>query len=100
MSVQEEKSERIDLVRGVIYEDTRAHFVFSDKTAIILHPKGDCFTYFARNGHKTRQMVKYAVNESLKESKVGALSKLLIALKFYNTYCEVGVPIITRDELL
>ena len=45
-------------------------------------------------------MVKYAVNESLKESKSGALSKLLIALKFYNSYCEVGVPIVTREELL
>lgn len=47
-------SDKLDLVRGVIYEDSRAHFVFSDKTAIILHPKGDCFTYFARNGAKTR----------------------------------------------
>jgi len=36
----------IQLKTALIYEDSRAHFVFSDKTAVILHAKGDCFTYF------------------------------------------------------
>ena len=37
----------LSLVSAVIYEDKRAHFVFSDKTAMILHPNGDCFTLFS-----------------------------------------------------
>jgi hypothetical protein len=44
-------------------------------------------------------MVKYAVNNAAKETQVGALSKLLISLQFYNTYNE-GTPVITREELL
>jgi hypothetical protein len=54
--------ERIVLAKALIYEDGRAHFVFSDRTAVILHPKGDCFTYFTKTGQKIRQLVKYAVN--------------------------------------
>lgn len=84
----------------MIFEDSRAHFVYSDKTALILHPKGDCFTYFSKNGQKTRQLVKYAINNSAKEAGSGVLNKLILALQFYNTYCDVAVPIITRDELL
>jgi hypothetical protein len=82
----------------VLFEDSRAHFVFSDKTGLILHPRGDCFTYFAKNGYKTRQLTSYAVNSSAKESAAGSLDKLLIALQFYNTYSDE--PNFTRDELL
>ena len=44
--------------------------------------------------------MKYAVNNSAKESQSGALDKLLLSLQFYNSYCEVAVPVITRDELI
>ena len=38
--------------------------MFNDKTSLILHPKGDCFTYFRKDGRKLRQLVKYALNHS------------------------------------
>ena len=44
--------------------------------------------------------MKYAINNSAKEAGSGVLNKLILALQFYNTYCDVAVPIITRDELL
>jgi len=47
---------------AVGFADGRAHFVFSDRTSLILHPKGDCFTYFRRDGKKLRQLVKFAIN--------------------------------------
>ena len=47
---------------AVGFADGRVHFVFSDRTSLILHPKGDCFTYFRRDGKKLRQLVKFAIN--------------------------------------
>ena len=54
VQARNEIENKISLENGVIFEDNRAHFVFSDKTALVLHPRGDCFTYYARNGQKTR----------------------------------------------
>lgn len=82
----------------MIYDDRRAHFVFSDKSALILHPNGDCFTLFSRNGQKLRQLVKYATNSAAKETSTGALSKLVLALQFFNSYG--SEPIFARDEQL
>jgi hypothetical protein len=93
-----EAENKITLENGMIFEDNRAHFVFSDKTALVLHPRGDCFTYYAKNGQKTRQLVSFAVNSTARESAAGSLDKLLIALQFYNTYCDE--PILNRPELL
>ena len=93
-----EAENKITLENGVIFDDGRTHFVFSDKTALVLHPKGDCFTYYAKNGQKTRQLVSFAVNSAARESTAGSLDKLLIALQFYNTYCDE--PIFSRPELI
>ena len=90
--------DKISLSQAAIYEDKRAHFVFSDKSGLILHPNGDCFTLFARNGQKNRQLVKYATNSAAKESQSGSLDKLLLALQFFNTY--ESEPVIARDEQL
>ena len=65
---------------------------------MILHPNGDCFTLFSRNGQKIRQLVKYATNSAAKETSSGALSKLILALQFFNSYGPE--PIIARDEQL
>ena len=54
---------------AVAYEDGRSHYVFTDKTSLILHPNGDCFTYFRKDGQKQRQLVKYAINNSLKTNE-------------------------------
>jgi len=88
----------VSLTSAVLYDDKRAHFVFSDRTAMILHPNGDCFTLFARNGSKIRQLVKYATNSAAKETSSGALSKLILALQFFNSYA--SEPILARDEQL
>ena len=84
---------------AVCFVDGRAHFVFSDKTSLILHPKGDCFTYFRRDGKKLRQLVKFAINKSVSDADGGAgpLQKLLLALKLYNTYSDQ--PVVTRSEI-
>ena len=50
LSSSQEEDQTISLTQAVIYDDKRAHFIFSDKTALILHPNGDCFTLFSRNG--------------------------------------------------
>lgn len=75
---------------AVCFADERAHFVFSDKTSLILHPKGDCFTYFRKDGKKLRQLVKFAINKSVSDPDAGGgpLEKLLLALKLYNTYSD------------
>ena len=74
------EDEQISLQSAVIYDDRRAHFVYSDKTALILHPNGDCVTLFTRNGQKVRQLVQYVTNSAAKESSSGALSKMILAL--------------------
>ncbi len=56
------------LKTALLFEDSRAHFVFTDSTAIILHSKGDCFTYFDKTSAKTRQLVKFAVNSAARAS--------------------------------
>lgn len=71
--------------RALVYENGRGHFVFTDKTSLILHPRGDCFTYFRRDGKKLRQMTKYAINGSVKSGRSaaesgGPLDKLNLAL--------------------
>ena len=90
--------DRLSLSEAAIYEDKRAHFVFSDKSGMILHPNGDCFTLFAKNGQKNRQLVKYATNSAAKETSTGALDKLMLALQFFNTYG--GEPVFQREEQL
>ena len=80
----------------MIYEDKRAHFVFSDKSALILHQNGDCFTLFSPSGTKIRQLVRYATNSAAKETSSGALNKLILALQFFNSYS--SEPVVARDE--
>jgi hypothetical protein len=67
---------------ALCYQDGRAHFIFTDKTSLILHSKGDCFTYFRKDGKKLRQLVKFAITKSVQDtsSSSGPLSKLLLAL--------------------
>ena len=72
--------------------------MFSDESALILHSNGDCFTYFAKNGAKTRQLVAFATNSAVKSSNIGLLDKLMLALEFFNTYADE--PIFVRDEQL
>jgi hypothetical protein len=55
MSFMEKKNETsFNITQAVCFSNGRAHFVFSDKTSLILHPKGECFTYFQSNGKKLR----------------------------------------------
>lgn len=46
----------------------------------MIHPKGDCFTYFSKDGKKVRQLLKFAVNSSAREENGGVLDKLKIAI--------------------
>jgi hypothetical protein len=43
-----------------------------------------------------RQLIKFAVNSRVKESSRGGLSKLLVALKWYNMHA--SEPIIARED--
>ena len=80
------------------------HIVYSDKSSLILHPKGDCFTYFWRNGKKQRQLLKYAINHSMKsDGDPGPLDKLLLGLNLYNTYSDIpnlGRPEVVNEQLV
>ena len=51
----------MSIEEAVLYEDSRGHFIYSDKSALILHPSGDCFTFFSADGRKTRMLTKFAV---------------------------------------
>ena len=64
----------ISLTAAVLYRDSRAHFVFSDNTAIILHEGGDCVTFFSKAGHKSRCLVKFVVNSTAKNDHTGVLN--------------------------
>jgi hypothetical protein len=65
---------------------------------LIIHPNGDCITYFGKDGRKYRQVVKFAVNSlELQKSSFtgfGLIDKLLQALRFHNRYYDE--PIFTR----
>ena len=75
---------------ALYHEDGRAHYVFTDKTSLIIHPNGDCFTYFKKDGKKLRQLVKFAISGD-------PLEKLLLAIQLYNTYSDF--PILSRPEI-
>jgi len=53
-----------------------------------LHSKGDCVTFFSKNGTKTRSLLNYVVNSTAKTEQTGGvphqLDKLAVAIKFYN----------------
>jgi hypothetical protein len=69
--------------------------VFTDNTALIVHPQGNCLTFFSKAGHKTRALSKFVVNSTAKNDHTGCLfqqDKLAVCLKFYNQY--------TRHQLL
>jgi hypothetical protein len=70
---EESKMQGFGIHTALYFEDGRCHFVFTDKTSLIIHPKGDCFTYFKRDGKKLRQLVKFAVSRD-------PLEKLLLAI--------------------
>lgn len=80
---------------AVLYEDGRSHFVFNDKSSIILHPNGDCMTYFSPDGRKNRQLVKFAL-KGMNDGKGSMMEKLFLAIQFYNTFADE--PIVTREE--
>jgi hypothetical protein len=52
--VDESKMQGFGIETALYHEDGRSHFVFTDKTSLIIHPKGDCFTYFRKDGKKLR----------------------------------------------
>ena len=86
----ESKMKGFGIETALYHQDGRCHFVFTDKTSLIIHPNGDCFTYFKKDGKKLRQLVKFAISGD-------ALEKLLLAIQLYNTYSEI--PILTRPEI-
>ena len=70
----------ISIEEAVLYEDTRSHFIYSDKSGLIMHPGGgDCFTYFSPDGRKIRQLTKFAVKNSVNQNEQ-ILDKLLLAI--------------------
>ena len=82
----------IAIEEALIYEDMRGHFIFNDKSALILHPGGgDCFTYFTPDGKKTRMLTKFAIKKA-----DSILEKLLLAINFVNTFGDEPLPI--REE--
>jgi len=95
------KDSTLQLQTAALYVDGRAHFVFSDNTAIILHTKGDCVTFFSKSGAKTRSLVNYVVNSTAKTDQSGGVSysldKLAVAIKFFNYYT-TGLPLIQRKD--
>lgn len=64
----------VALISAVLYQDSRAHLVFSDNTAVILHEGGDCVTFFSKAGHKQRCLVRFVVNSTTKNDHTGVLN--------------------------
>ena len=94
--------DKLSLESCLLYEDGRAHCIYNDLSAMIIHPNSDCLTYFTKDGKKVRQVVKYAVNNisgvSDKTFNHRVIDKLVMAMKFYNSFGEE--PIFNREELL
>jgi hypothetical protein len=74
-----------------MHEDGRAHLIFNDKSAIILHPGGECFTYFTPDGKKTRMLSKFAIKKA-----DSILDKLILSIQFVNTFGDE--PVVQREE--
>ena len=60
------KDNNLQLQTAALFADGRAHFVFSDNTALILHTRGDCATFYSKSGTKTRSLLNYVVNSTAK----------------------------------
>jgi hypothetical protein len=70
----------------------RGHFIFNDKSALILHPGGgECFTYFTPDGKKTRMLTKFAIKKA-----DSILEKLTLAIQLVNTFGDEPIP--NREE--
>jgi hypothetical protein len=76
---------QIATTKGVIYGDSRAHVVFDDGSALVLHPGGQFVTYFSASGQVLRQVTSCATYE-VKE-------RLLLALELYNSLAETPIGI-------
>ncbi|CAI2364677.1 unnamed protein product [Moneuplotes crassus] len=86
----EPKEKVLKVLEMVLYRNNRCNVVFSDGSAIILHPKGDCFTYFYENGEKARHFIAFPpVKDRIKD-------KLVSSVDFYNKYC--SNPIVLLEE--
>ncbi len=73
-----------------MYDDQRAHCIFNDRSAIVLHPGGgECFTYFSPDGRKTRMLTKCALKKHV--------DKVNLAVQWVNSFGD-GL-IINREEV-
>lgn len=79
-----------------LHGNHRCHAVFSDGSAIIIHTKGDWFTYFPEDGTKegnikARHFIAFPpVKDNIK-------NKVIATVAYYNKYCER--PIVLLEEV-
>lgn len=65
--------------------------MFNDGSAIIIHAKGDCFTYFYEDGTKARHFIAFPpIKDNIK-------NKLVATVRFYNKYC--ATPIVLLEDV-
>jgi len=73
-------SEEIKVEKFVTFSDGRCHCVFDDKSAIIIQPKGQYFTYFYPSG----EILRLTVKNVIKKDTINA--KLQTTLQCYNNF--------------
>lgn len=76
---------QIATTKGVIFSDSRAHVVFDDGSALVLHQGGQFVTYFSPKGQVLRQVTSCSTYE-VKE-------RLLLALELYNSLADNPIGI-------
>ena len=83
--------EDLCIEKAAIYRDGRTHCVFSDQSALILHPGSQFLTYFPRNGQPVRQVTSCVTCvEDAKE-------KTLLLLELHNSIALRPVSVLAEQ---
>lgn len=71
------KDKVLKLDTFVLYNNQRVHATFNDGSALIIHQKGDCFTYFYPEGTKARHFIAFSpTKDMIKEKLIAVLTKI------------------------
>ena len=80
------KIDQVSMLEGAIFMDQRAHVLFTDKTAIIIHTGGNCFTYFNSKGERTRQTIRFATRANSILEKLKLSIQVIIYILYIYIY--------------
>lgn len=91
-----EPAKILKIISIFLHRNHRCHAVFSDGSAIIIHTKGDWFTYFPEDGTKEAD-IKARHFIAFPPIKDNIKNKVIATVAYYNKYWER--PIVLLEEV-